>query len=437
MSTTLQNSAYKIKAGTIKNLGLVLPEPGAIVLNEYDGFVYIANDFGWVRIGATEAPFHFFFEYDGTNQFEMLWKAPSTSTITWDWGDNTSDDIAGNDATYVTTNSAYTSPGTYYVQLTGDVLDLTNINLPANPGMRGSINNLGRLTNLEFLGMKDVDLIGSLDYLDSFTAIEMYFVDMPNLTGDVGSLKSVEKNIQVQNCPLTTFGEVVEFVAKDTNSLVCVDNGWTSTEVDNLRKSALRLTNGVIEVHHNAYRTPASDDDIVTLAGAGNAVVVDEVQPLQSVGPELMVVANAVSDSAGNEIGGIAGWTPTGLGTPNIFESQGSVVSVGVFAFKIDGNPVPTAGEQINIAAPVTTVLNDIMRFGFDFRHLGLGERWQFFRPNAGPQSVYLNPEWTEWNKMAYYFKAPGTEFSPRFQEKSTSNNGGVYLDNFSLKKVL
>ena len=66
-------------------------------------------------------------------------------------------------------------------------------------------------------------------------------------------------------------------------------------------------------------------------------------------GAELYAIANAISDSGGTEADAILGWSQNALnGTgANVFESQAAIKTTGGYAFHVNGNDTPTAGERI------------------------------------------------------------------------------------------
>lgn len=57
MATTyLTESLFKVKAAPVPDVSLIPAEPGAIALNEADGFIYIADNEGWKKLTGTLIP---------------------------------------------------------------------------------------------------------------------------------------------------------------------------------------------------------------------------------------------------------------------------------------------------------------------------------------------------------------------------------------------
>jgi hypothetical protein len=156
----------------------------------------------------------------------------------------------------------------------------------------------------------------------------------------------------------------------------------------------------------------------------------------QQYGPELHTDANAASDPNGNEADATTGWIPTAGLTAgsNIFESQSSVVNTGSYALHADANDTPTSGAAFQYQL---TDLEDgaTYRVTFNWRHIGTGERWQAYC-EATVLGTITNTE-TTFVGVDTSFVADGTFATFSFIENSSQNNGGVYVDNFSVKKVL
>ena len=115
-------------------------------------------------------------------QFSFKWKAPSTSTLVFHWGDGTTSEVAGNDATLVTTTSNYLpanarlnpdgsprlnpdgsyrlNPGEieeieYNFYITGDVEDITYIDISGQAFVSGDASGwYDDLPNLAYMNIE-------------------------------------------------------------------------------------------------------------------------------------------------------------------------------------------------------------------------------------------------------------------------------------------
>ena len=152
-------------------------------------------------------------------------------------------------------------------------------------------------------------------------------------------------------------------------------------------------------------------------------------------GPELHISANAASDPYGNEANATTGWTQTGLtGTgSNVFESQSSVKNTGSYALHANCNDTPTASAQCKLELTVTA--GATYRLTFDWRHVGSGGNWACTAESSLVGQLANTA--TSFAPVAHEETAVGTTFTIIFIELSGTNNGGVYIDNLSLKKVL
>lgn len=154
----------------------------------------------------------------------------------------------------------------------------------------------------------------------------------------------------------------------------------------------------------------------------------------ETLGPEIHVNANAASDPNGNEADATTGWTQVGLDAgANVFESQGAVKSTGSYAFHANSNDTPTSAARFldNFLSEV----GETYKVTFDWRHVGSGDPWRLLI--EGVQVVSITSAQTTFESKVYYAVAGDTSFELRFQENGGGNNGGVYVDNISLKKVL
>lgn len=152
-------------------------------------------------------------------------------------------------------------------------------------------------------------------------------------------------------------------------------------------------------------------------------------------GPELHIDANAASDPNGNEADATTGWTPASLsGTgSNVFESQSSVKSVGSYALYADCNDTPTSIARFDKTFTVENGATYNIRY--NRRHVGTGGNWQF-QANSINQDLIETAE-TTFTSISVNVTATSTSMACRFVEFSGTNDGGIYMDNFSIRKVL
>lgn len=165
-----------------------------------------------------------------------------------------------------------------------------------------------------------------------------------------------------------------------------------------------------------------------------------------ALGIELHTNANAASDPNENEANAVTGFTSSGLaGTgANVFASQSSEKFAGNYAIEANANDTPTGSARFYIdlnAAPFSCITGRRYRMSFFTRHVGVGGAW---RISVGPTNDTVSPfiaqlttaetsfqqytfEWTHDITTTRYFIA---------REGSGTNNGGIYFDNFSVKKI-
>jgi hypothetical protein len=156
--------------------------------------------------------------------------------------------------------------------------------------------------------------------------------------------------------------------------------------------------------------------------------------------PELHTFSNAAADPNGTEANATTGFLSTNL---NVFQSQSSVVNVGTYAIEGNANGSPLAGArfftQLNIA-PFNVVAGNTYRFKFNIRHVGSGDRWRVYigLGNNGTDNllVEINNTDTVFQSIEYDWLAVSGNYYFNIQERSGTNDGGVYFDNFSVKQV-
>jgi len=320
--TQLQNSAFKTKAGSVADISKILPEPGAILLNELDGKIYMADQYGWGQMGTPFSPIRLFVEYDGVTQFDFKFKAPATSTLTFVDGDGTTTDVAGNDATEVTHSTTYAAAGTYFFYVVGDVYDLTYVSLSGetmasgdfntftllpnltflklfNTGFYGVIDNVNVLTNLDDLSFGKTRIGGNLEKLATNTPLLQLQVQISNVEGSVSHLKTLTNLTLLQAITNNITGEFSELATLVNLSLVRFEGtkivfnkvvlfsltgaaiqlqncNLTSTMVDNALKSFVNLTGCTINLDGNNAKRTADSDAAYATVNAANTLTVNQ-----------------------------------------------------------------------------------------------------------------------------------------------------------------
>lgn len=291
--TKLQDSTFKEKASRVKDVSKILPEIGAVVLNEYDGRLYAADEYGWHKFGEAYSPITLFIDFDGTNQFNFAFNAPGTSTLIIADGDGTITEVPGGvDQIDHITN--YTEAGLYYFTVTGDVNDITVINLH-NVGemVSGSINQfklIPGLTNMSITGCPN--FYGSIDGFLSDVFASLLTNNNLNITGNLESFEGFEMNDFTTISPLVKgdvsrvgIGDFIQlFVVNGTDSSFdrivpmtitlqfrAQGCGWSSRSVDNCLISLAdgTTTGATIYLDGNQRRTVRSDAAYDQLIAAG------------------------------------------------------------------------------------------------------------------------------------------------------------------------
>lgn len=204
------------------------------------------------------------------------------------------------------------------------------------------------------------------------------------------------------------------------------DLSLSSAQVDAHIAGVATCTNSTIDLSGtNSHRTASSNDDLNTGLANGNIYTLNDV-----LGAELHTDANAASDPNGNEADATTGWVALNNA---VVSSVSSPVNVGSYAIEIESNTTPTQLARIDLSFTVETA--SVYRLEFDYRHIGTGFTWTI-SPNFGPAIVITTNSDLTYQKKVYYFTAPDTSTNIRIGEANASNNGGVYMDNLSLKKV-
>ena len=209
------------------------------------------------------------------------------------------------------------------------------------------------------------------------------------------------------------------------------NNGYTSEQINNGISVFATCTNCTIDISGtNAHRTAESNGDLNTVIANGNTITLND-----TLGSELNVTASACSDPNSNEADDIGGFVSSGLdGTgANVFESQGAVKNTGSYALHTDANDTPTSGAKIELSLTLETAT--VYRMSFDWRHIGSGGGWSMQTIDT-TSDYQVTDSVTSFIGSVYYFTSTIALTVFKFRETSGSNNGGIYLDNLSIKKV-
>jgi len=147
-------------------------------------------------------------------------------------------------------------------------------------------------------------------------------------------------------------------------------------------------------------------------------------------GPEMHTDANAASDPNGNEANATTGWA----GASNVLvTSVSDPVNVGSYALKVESNTTPTTNARGYKL--FTCVIGNTYFFSVDARHVGTGLGYRI-SIDGNTVALLVNTDLT-YQTYTLEFVAVDTAVYAIAQENSSSNNGGVYMDNISLKEVL
>lgn len=145
-----------------------------------------------------------------------------------------------------------------------------------------------------------------------------------------------------------------------------------------------------------------------------------------------------VAQLFGGETNATTGWSSTIMSE---FASQSTVVDTGEFCLKLvpGGN-----GGRVWVdleAAPFSIITDDLVRIELRARHLGSGGAWVIRTDsastlNSGVLNRVVAVGETTFFTLVYYMTYSAAERYFGFKEGSGTNDGGVYADNISVKKV-
>lgn len=232
-----------------------------------------AHIFGNKLIGS---PVELIVDYT-TTQFVFKFKAPSTATVKINWGDGTSEEVVGQDAVIITKTSSYPMAGTYYFSVTGDVTDLTWIDVGGQAFVSGDVSGWSALTNLTRIEIDGTGVSGNIESWVTLTSLGIILGQSSSMSGDLSLLSGLP--LVYINLEYTDIDWDTTTAWSGTFSLLTVKGtSLTSTQVDNFIAATSTLTNSTLNVAGlNAHRTAASNDDLNTLLANGNTITLNDV----------------------------------------------------------------------------------------------------------------------------------------------------------------
>ncbi|MCK5613274.1 LamG domain-containing protein [Candidatus Pacearchaeota archaeon] len=163
---------------------------------------------------------------------------------------------------------------------------------------------------------------------------------------------------------------------------------------------------------------------------------------------ELNTQSDATADNGGTEADSIGNWTSVGLtGTgANVFESQSSVVETGSYALHADANDTPTSQAlcRINMESRYGVVAGKQYRLKFKWRHTGVAAtdgRWDVGFDESGGAGIDLVIDSISVGDIAFGqveidFIYDGVMSFLIFKEQNGDNDGGIYIDDLSIKQL-
>ena len=371
-------------------------------------------------------------EYTDT-QLVIKFAAPSTDTVIINWGSDSIESVVGQDGTLITKTSPFTSAGTYVTTLQGDADSITKLYLNDQNHVSGRVRP-EKMPNLSVLYLNTCKVSCNISAVAQCAAMDLLQLKNNDyIYGDISDLRACSnmRLFQAGNS-LMTFDDTIAWEAVTSQIVWIIDEGLTSAMVDKVIK-AWRNCTGDFHVLNCDPRTVSSNDDLSTLLENANLIYlpVDTISQGLAFGPELHMDSNAASDPNGNESDATTGWSETGL----TIESTSDQSYSGTYSLRADDNTSPTA--NCNIYQTYTTETDSIYCLTFNWRHVETGLVWGH-RPNNLYENLVIDYTiaGSNWLNVAFWRKATGTSYINKFQEQNTSNNGGIYVDNVSMKKV-
>lgn len=159
-------------------------------------------------------------------------------------------------------------------------------------------------------------------------------------------------------------------------------------------------------------------------------VIPEEGEDLDSfIIPVDYVAEGIVAQKITGESNLTTGWTAANNA---VLTTEETNVSEGFAALEIESNTTPTANADAD--TDITVENGEVYRLSVDHRHIGVGDDW-ILEVEGATADTLDNTETTYATKV-YYFTAGDTTCTIRYKENNASNDGGIYADNISLKKV-
>jgi len=217
-------------------------------------------------------------DYPAT-QLTFKFKLPSTKTVTLNWGNGSTEDVIGQDAVLITKISLYTEPGLFNFWVSGDVEELTYIDINSQDFVSGNIDRWAELTNLTFLSVwgtgVDITDVAVLAVLTSLTTLQLSMITAAGNAASLYTLTSLT-TLWIQLTDVSFNG--ANAWTNNAASIFMDNCGFTSTEVDNFIAMMSTCTNSALDITGtNGVRTVASNDDMDTLYGNGNTIALNDI----------------------------------------------------------------------------------------------------------------------------------------------------------------
>ena len=257
-------------------------------------------------------------DYPAT-QLTFKFKLPSTKTVTLNWGNGSTEDVIGQDAVLITKISLYTEPGLFKFWVSGDVEELTYIDINSQDFVSGNIDRWAELTNLTYLSVWGSGVtITDVSVFATLTSLTNFQISLITATGDASALYTLILATTVW-LQITDVGfNGTDGWTNDSADIYLDNCGFTSEEVDNAIAALSTCTNCTIDISGtNAHRTAASNDDLNTLLANGNTITLNDV-----LGDELYTGLNAANDNATEAITAFADHAATIEGGTKVTQGQ-------------------------------------------------------------------------------------------------------------------
>jgi len=281
-----------------------------------------------------------------STQFDFEFKLPSTKSVTLNWGDGTSEEVTGQDSTLISKTSNYSGAGTYSFYVTGDVFDLTWIDINNQTFVSGDISGWSAFTDLTYIDCRGcTNISGNVSGFNALTSLTSLLLTSTSITGDISGWSALTSLTNLRFNLTSVTGDISGFNALTSlatlyaySSGVTFDStpawtnpignllaqsinttGATSTMVDNMIASFSTITTpATINVAGtNDHRTSASNDDLNTLLANGNTITLNDV-----LGDELYTSLNAANDNATEDITAFADYSSTIDGGVQVTQAQ-------------------------------------------------------------------------------------------------------------------